>query len=124
MKYCLIIVVIALTSIAANAQSRFKTNESIASQIKNGTAPNLLFSKQVPVKRVQLAEPVNRESLGKQIRSNTLPGMLYQRTAPAAKPDAELNMLSTPDVPSADNQAVESQKSDGKPASSEGVQYR
>lgn len=116
MKCYLIIVLIALTSIAAKAQSRFKTNESITSQLKNGTAPGLVFSKSVPAKKVHAPVPANTESLGSQIRGNTLPGMLYQRTTPASKPDTELNLRPAPDLPSAGSKATENQKPDENPA--------
>lgn len=122
MKCYLIIVLIALTAIATKAQTQFKTNESITSQIKNGTAPGLLFSKSVPTKKVAQAEPVNKESFGKQIRSNALPGMLYQRTTPAVKPETESNIQPIPNLPPTGNKAADTQKSDEKPAPLNGAQ--
>lgn len=87
MKYILIIALTALTGVTATAQSRFKTDESIGSQLKNGTAPGLLFSKDVAVKKDTLSKPATTGGYGKQLRTNSLPGRLY-KPASEAKPEA------------------------------------
>ncbi len=120
MKCYLIIALIALTGIAAKAQTRFRTDESIASQIKNGTAPGLLFSKSVPTKKEAVTATVNTESLGKQIRSNTLPGLQYQK--PTAKPETELNGQTQPNAPLIRDKALGTPKSVEKAAVPAGAQ--
>lgn len=107
MKCYLIIAIIALTGVAAKAQNRFNTNESIASQIKNGTAPGLLFSEPAPAKKESVTDPVNKESLGKQIRSNTMPGLLYKTTT--AKSQTDLNIQAKPEVPLVNDKATDNQ---------------
>ncbi|WP_187293426.1 hypothetical protein [Dyadobacter fermentans] len=87
MKYILIIALTALTGVMATAQSRFKTDESIGKQLKNGTAPGLLFSKDVVVKKDTLPKPAATGGYGKQLRTNSLPGGLY-KPASEAKPEA------------------------------------
>jgi predicted permease len=49
MKPYLIIFAIILTGTIAKGQSAFRTNESISSQLINGTAPGLVFRKAAPV---------------------------------------------------------------------------
>ncbi|SDG29178.1 hypothetical protein SAMN04487996_11758 [Dyadobacter soli] len=86
MKYILIIALTALTGITATAQSRFRTDESIGSQLKKGTAPGLLFSKDVAAKKDTLHKPTATGGYGQQLRTNTLPGRLY-KPASEAKPE-------------------------------------
>lgn len=86
MKCCLIIALIAFTGLAAKAQTRFRTDESVRSQLMNGTAPGLLFSKSVPAQKEPVKGLVNTGSLGRQIRDNAMPGMSYQTARPSAQP--------------------------------------
>ncbi len=92
MKYVLIIALTALTCIKTTAQSRFRTDESIGSQLKNGTAPGLLFSKDAAVKKDTLPKPTTTGSYSKQLRTNTLPGTLY-------KPAQGAKLETSPAVP-------------------------
>lgn len=85
MKCYLIIALIALTGLAAKAQTRLRTDESVRSQLMNGTAPGLLFSKSVPTQKESAKGPVNMGSLGRQIRENAIPGMSYRMARPSAQ---------------------------------------
>ena len=89
MKCYLIIALIAFSGLAAKAQTRFRTDESVRSQLLNGTAPGLLFSKSVPAHQEPAKGPVNTGSLGRQIRGNGMPGMLYQTAKPSVQPGTE-----------------------------------
>jgi hypothetical protein len=90
MKPYLIILAIVLTGTIAKAQSAFKTNESISSQLKNGTAPGLVYRKVEPVKKETTAEPVNMNSSGKQIGNNSLASEVSDKKIAETKPQTEL----------------------------------
>lgn len=91
MKPYLIIFAIVLTGITAKAQSAFRTNESISSQLKNGTVPGLVYGKAESVKKETTAEPVNRGSSGKHITNNSLPGVASEKKVGGTKPQTDLS---------------------------------
>jgi hypothetical protein len=107
MKFYLIIFAVVLTGAAAKAQSAFKTNESISSQLKNGTASGLVYGKIESVKKETTAEPVNTESFGKQFRSNSLPGVVYERKIAVTKPQTDLSVQTKSAVPLASDKVAD-----------------
>ncbi|MBO9636985.1 MAG: hypothetical protein J7576_02345 [Siphonobacter aquaeclarae] len=112
MKNYLIPALFLLLSIAAKAQSRYRTDESIGSQLRNGTAPGLLFHKPVSAKKEVTKEPVNTGSLGRQIRGNAVPGLSYQKS-PA--PEAKVLSQPKPEALPGTEKVAEGQKPEEKP---------
>ncbi|SEI53465.1 hypothetical protein SAMN05216327_102293 [Dyadobacter sp. SG02] len=110
MKCYLIIALIAFTGLTASAQTRYKTDERMIDQFKNGTVPGLLFSKSVPAQKAPEAKPANTESFGRQIRNNAIPGVLYKETMTPAQPATGQNVQARPDTSSAGTRAGVNQK--------------
>ncbi|GGM97025.1 hypothetical protein GCM10010967_33560 [Dyadobacter beijingensis] len=102
MRSYLIIAFLACTGLAAQAQTRYKTDEPIISQIKNGTAPGFLFSKEAPARKETVTRPANQGSLGQQIRGNTVPGMVYQKAETNVQPVSQPNTQTKPDTSAID----------------------
>ncbi|GGN07240.1 hypothetical protein GCM10010967_48440 [Dyadobacter beijingensis] len=107
MKPYLIIFAILLTGTAAKAQSAFKTNESISRQLRNGTAPGLVYGKAESVKKETPTGPVSVESSGKYIRNNALPGEISEPKTPAAKRQTDLSGPTKPAVTLASDKPAE-----------------
>jgi len=107
MKPYLIIFAIVLAGTTAKAQSAFKTNESISSQLKNGTAPGLVYGKAESVKKETTAEPVNMESSGKHVRNNSLPGKLSEKKTAETKLQTDLSVQNKSAVPLASDKPAE-----------------
>ncbi|SDG61500.1 hypothetical protein SAMN04487996_120142 [Dyadobacter soli] len=107
MKPYLIIFAIVLAGTAAKAQSAFKTNESISSQLKNGTVPGLVYGKAEPVKKGTTAEPANMESSGKHITNNSLPGVVSEKKIAGTKPQTDLSVQTKPVVQLASDKPAE-----------------
>lgn len=122
MKYYLIIALLALTGAAATGQSRFRTDESIISQLKNGTAPGLVFSTESAAKKEITARPVStQKSIGRQIRSNTVPGLQYKEEAGGTNAEKVMDTRREP-TPSLDGvKAADGQKPAEKPTTSQGA---
>ncbi|GAA4440203.1 hypothetical protein GCM10023091_23490 [Ravibacter arvi] len=116
MKYYLIIALLALTGAAATGQSRFRTDESIISQLKNGTAPGLVFSTEPAAKKEITPRPVStQKSIGRQIRSNTVPGLQYKEEAGGTNAEKVMDTRREP-TPSLDGvKAADGQKPAEKP---------
>lgn len=114
MKYYLILAFVVWGSFAAKAQTKFRTDEPIIDQLKNGTAPGLLFNKSVPARKESAREPVRTGTSGRQIRSNSVPGVLYQTTE-KAKTNEQPKPNETGD------KAIEGPKPDEKAASPKGT---
>ena len=91
MKPYLIIFAIVLTGITAKAQTAFKTNESISSQLRNGTVPGLVYGKATSVKKETTVEPVNKEGFGQHISNNSLSGVVSERKTAETKPQTDLS---------------------------------
>lgn len=107
MKPYLIIFAIVLAATTAKAQSAFKTNESISSQLKNGTVPGLEYRKVEPVKKETTAEPVNKEGFGKHISNNSLPGVISDKKTAGTKPQTDLSAQTKSAVPLASDRPAE-----------------
>ncbi|SEJ36939.1 hypothetical protein SAMN05216327_10979 [Dyadobacter sp. SG02] len=107
MKPYLIIFAIVLTGTIAKAQSAFKTNESISSQLKNGTVPGFVYGKVASVKKETTAGPVNLENSGKHITNNALPGMVSEKKIAGTKPQTDLSAQSKSAVPLASDKPAE-----------------
>lgn len=108
MKPYLIIFAIMLAGTTAKAQSAFKTNESISSQLRNGTVPGFVYGTAASVKKeTTAAAPVNMESSGKRIGNNSLPGGVYDKKMPGTKPQTGLSEQTKPAVPLASDKPAE-----------------
>ena len=107
MKPYLIIFAIVLTGITAKAQSAFRTNESISSQLKNGTVPGLVYGKAASVKKETTAEPVNKEGFDKHISNNSLPGVVSENKTAGTKPQTDLSTQTKSAVPLASDRPAE-----------------
>lgn len=122
MKYYLIIALLALTGAAATGQSRFRTDESIISQLKNGTAPGLVFSTEPAAKKEITARPVSTEkSIGRQIRSNTVPGLQYKEEAGGTSSEKVLDSRKEPTPSLNGGKAADGLKPVEKPATGQGA---
>jgi hypothetical protein len=107
LKPYLIIFAIVLTGTIANAQSAFKTNESISSQLKHGTVPGVIYSKIESVKKETTAKSVNMESVGKHTRNNSLTGEVTENKIAEAEPQTDLSVQTKPAVPLASDKPAE-----------------
>lgn len=79
MKYTLILIIALCATTIAGAQTSYRTDESVGSQIKNGTAPGMVIRKDVAPapKQVQVVE--SSEPYSKLLKENRLPGVTYQK---------------------------------------------
>jgi hypothetical protein len=80
MKTLIITVIIFFTATGLKAQIE-NTRERLIDQLKNGTAPGLLFAKNAPAANINNNTVEQKESLVTQIRKGTAPGMKFM-TAP------------------------------------------
>jgi hypothetical protein len=107
MKPNLIIFAIVLTGTIAKGQSAFRTNESISSQLKNGTVPGLVYSKGASEEHQTKANPGNMKSAGNQARNNSLPGVVSETQKAETKSQTDLSVQTKPAVPLASERPVE-----------------
>jgi|GEM_PF-3390088 hypothetical protein len=107
MKPYLIIFALILTGTIAKAQTAFRTNESISSQLKNGTVPGFVYSKGESVKKETAAESVQMGSAGKQISNNSLPDAVSEKKVGETKPHTDLSVQTKSAVPLASDKPAE-----------------
>jgi hypothetical protein len=107
MKPYLIIFAIVLTGTIAKAQSVFKTNESISSQLKNGTVPGLVYKKEASVENQTKANPENMKSAANQARNNSSPGAVSESQIAETKSQTDLSVQTKPAVPLASERPAE-----------------
>lgn len=85
-KTILLLLLTIATSTALNAQTE-NTSERLITQLKNGTAPGLLFSNERPAPAALTNKKLNQnESLITQIKKGTAPGMQFKPGAGSAAP--------------------------------------
>lgn len=114
-KLYLIIAILGITGSAVKAQSGFKTNESISSQLKNGNAPGLLFKKTEEVKKDISTESASRQSSGKQLRSNDIQNAGFEKQINTAQAQTSVTTKAESEVPLASDKPVEQAKPFEKP---------
>lgn len=112
----IIITITASTMLQAQTEN---TSERLITQLKNGTAPGLLFSPEKPAPAPAVTNKVNeKESLVTQIRKGTAAGMQFKPGTSASPLTAPaLRKATTPAQPMASEQAVnkEQPKAPGTP---------
>ncbi|ACT96660.1 hypothetical protein [Dyadobacter fermentans] len=106
MKAYLLIFAIILATTTAKAQTAFRTNESISSQLKNGTVPGLVYGKTASSKKETTAS-ANAESSAKHIRNNSLPGVASEKKTAETKPQTDLSAQNKRSVQLASDRPVE-----------------
>jgi hypothetical protein len=93
---------------AYNLQAQTENNsERLITQLKNGTAPGLLFAKNVTVAAVKDQDNVEkRESLIAQIRKGTAPGMKFLPTPAVIPATPTAKIQNTSNLPLASEQEI------------------
>jgi hypothetical protein len=107
MKPYLIIFALMLAGTAAKAQTSFKTNESISGQLRNGTAPGLVYSKAQPVKKEPTTAPVLTESAGQRVGNTAVPGGISDNKTTKTKAQSDLSGQKKSTVPLASDKPAE-----------------
>lgn len=107
MKPYLIIFALVLTGTTAKAQSAFRTNESISSQLINGTVPGFVYRKSESVKKEIRAEAVPMKSAGKRISNNSLPRVVSENKIAETIPQTDLSVQTKSAVPLASDKPAE-----------------
>lgn len=105
MKPYLLIFAIILAATTAKAQTAFRTNESISSQLKNGTVPGLVYGNAASVTKEATAS-ANAGSSAKHIRSSS-PGLVSEKKTTATKLQSDLPVQTKPAVQLASDRPAE-----------------
>ncbi|MGV3601119.1 MAG: hypothetical protein ACO1N1_07935 [Dyadobacter fermentans] len=106
MKPYLLIFAIILAATTAKAQTAFRTNESISSQLKNGTVPGLVYGNAASVTKEATAA-ANAESSAKHIRNNSSPGLASEKKTTETKLQSDLPVQTKPAVQLASDRPAE-----------------
>lgn len=104
----IVFIIIAITASTMLQAQTENTGERLITQLKNGTAPGLLFSHEKPVPAPAVNRRVNeKESLITQIRKGTAAGMRFKPGTGSAQVTAPaLRKATTPAQPLASEQAM------------------